>query len=129
MRDEVARDDSGGSVRTLLVPPSSAVPSAHFGYVYCLALLTLEGDAQHPTVLASGSGDETIKLWHATRAGLSLLATLESPNADGNAVLALASWKTTLFAPVCRAEKSRCGISRRVRSCAPSARTRTTSSV
>lgn len=98
VRDEVARDDSGGSVRTLLVPPSSAVPSAHFGYVYCLALLTLEGDAQHPTVLASGSGDETVKLWHATRAGLSLLATLESPNADGNAVLALASWKTTLFA-------------------------------
>ncbi|KAJ9476237.1 putative di- and tripeptidase DUG2 [Pseudozyma hubeiensis] len=85
------------SVRTLLVPSSSSVPSAHFGYVYCLALLTLEGDAEHPTVLASGSGDETIKLWHATRSGLSLLATLESPNAEGNAILALASWKTTLF--------------------------------
>lgn len=84
-------------VRTLLIPPSSSVPSAHYGYIYSLALLTLEGDTQHPTVLASGSGDETIKLWHATRSGLSLLATLESPNADGNAVLALASWKTTLF--------------------------------
>lgn len=84
-------------VRILLIPPSSSVPSAHYGYIYSLALLTLEGDTQHPTVLASGSGDETIKLWHATRSGLSLLATLESPNADGNAVLALASWKTTLF--------------------------------
>ncbi|CDW98290.1 hypothetical protein [Sporisorium scitamineum] len=85
------------SIRTLLIPPTSSVPSAHFGYVYCLALLTLEGDTEHSTVLASGSGDESIKLWHATRSGLSLLATLESPNADGNAVLALASWKTTLF--------------------------------
>ncbi|SPO26276.1 related to DUG2 - putative di- and tri-peptidase [Ustilago trichophora] len=90
-------DASSGAVRSLLVPSTSSVPSAHFGYIYCLALLTLEGDAEHPTVLASGSGDETIKLWHATRSGLSLLATLESPNADGNAVLALASWKTTLF--------------------------------
>lgn len=91
-------DNASVSVRTLLVPPSSSVPSAHFGYVYCLTLLTLEGDTEHPTVLASGSGDETIKLWHATRSGLFLLATLESPNADGNAVLALGSWKTTLFA-------------------------------
>ncbi|CBQ72518.1 conserved hypothetical protein [Sporisorium reilianum SRZ2] len=90
-------DPGSDSIRTLLIPPTSSVPSAHFGYVYCLALLTLEGDTEHPTVLASGSGDESIKLWHATRSGLSLLATLESPNADGNAVLALASWKTTLF--------------------------------
>ncbi|SJX62379.1 related to DUG2-putative di-and tri-peptidase [Sporisorium reilianum f. sp. reilianum] len=90
-------DPGSDSIRTLLIPPTSSVPSAHFGYVYCLALLTLEGDTEHPTVLASGSGDESIKLWHATRSGLSLLATIESPNADGNAVLALASWKTTLF--------------------------------
>ena len=94
---QAAVDPASDPVRTLLIPPTSSVPSAHFGYVYCLTLLTLEGDAEHPTVLASGSGDETIKLWHATRSGLSLLATLESPNADGNAVLALASWKTTLF--------------------------------
>ena len=89
--------DASNSVRTLLVPPTSSVPSAHFGYIYSLALLTLDSDSKNPTVIASGSGDETIKLWHATRSGLSLLATLESPNADGNAVLALASWKTTLF--------------------------------
>ncbi|PWY99837.1 Zn-dependent exopeptidase, partial [Testicularia cyperi] len=84
--------------RILLIPSTSAVPSAHFGYVYCLTMLTLEGDAAQPHVLASGSGDESIKLWHATASGLCPLATLESPNADGNAVLALASWTTTLFA-------------------------------
>ncbi|SNX84559.1 related to DUG2 - putative di- and tri-peptidase [Melanopsichium pennsylvanicum] len=93
-----SQQPEAGAVRTLLVPPTSSVSSAHFGYIYTLTLLTLENDSTHPTVLASGSGDESIKLWHATRSsGLSLLATLESPNADGNAVLALASWKTTLF--------------------------------
>ncbi|KAN0064507.1 hypothetical protein ACQY0O_002135 [Thecaphora frezii] len=84
-------------VETLVVPHSCSVPSAHFGYIYTFALLTLEGDAPHRKVLVSGSGDETVKLWHVTPQGLTHLATLESPNADGNAVMALASWKSTLF--------------------------------
>ncbi|EPQ29230.1 uncharacterized protein PFL1_02985 [Pseudozyma flocculosa PF-1] len=93
-----ASAENGAVVETLVVPPACSVPSAHFGYIYTFAILTLEGDHPHRKVLASGSGDEAVKLWHATPEGLVHLATLESPNTDGNAVMALASWKSTLFA-------------------------------
>ena len=89
---------TSSEVEVLVVPSTCSVPSAHFGYIYCFTLLKLEGDEPFRTVLASGSGDESVKLWHATPEGLVHLATLDSPNSDGNAVMALASWDRTLFA-------------------------------
>lgn len=43
------------------IPPTNVIDHAHFGYIYCIALLTGTGDGI--TRLATGSGDECIKLW------------------------------------------------------------------
>ncbi|PWN53660.1 WD40 repeat-like protein [Violaceomyces palustris] len=87
--------DDNPSVGVLVVSPSCSVRSAHFGYIYCLSFMHLDDSDQ--LVLASGSGDELVKLWHATPTGLTHLETLESSNTSGEAVLAIASWKNTLF--------------------------------
>lgn len=42
------------------IPPTNVIDHAHFGYIYCIALLTGTGDGI--TRLATGSGDECIKV-------------------------------------------------------------------
>ncbi|BGP27612.1 hypothetical protein JCM10295v2_006586 [Rhodotorula toruloides] len=69
-------------------------PFAHFGYVYCL----LVGKSNDRSVLMSGSGDESVKLWRPTTSDLLPLATLSSTGEDCDAVLALATRDNTLFA-------------------------------
>jgi hypothetical protein len=54
---------------SLQIPPTNVIDSAHFGYVYCLALLPprqidSDDNAPHTTEdvqLVSGSGDEAVK--------------------------------------------------------------------
>lgn len=49
---------------TFHVPPTNVVDSAHYGYVYCLALVpSANAGTDHENVyLVSGSGDETMKV-------------------------------------------------------------------
>lgn len=58
--------------KLLHVPESSVIYSAHYGYLYCLALVPtgrehdVENEAKAyngPIHLVSGSGDECVKLW------------------------------------------------------------------
>ncbi|KAI0770453.1 hypothetical protein C8Q74DRAFT_1275531 [Fomes fomentarius] len=60
-------------VAVLHVPAEHVIYSAHYGYVYCMALLpsTREGSDHvldekgegHHLQLVTGSGDSTVKLW------------------------------------------------------------------
>lgn len=87
---------AASGVRYLQPSRSCAVPNAHYGYVYALTLLSL--DDPHRVVLASGSGDEDVKIWSCSardKGQLQLLATLTGSE---GAVLALTSWSGTLLA-------------------------------
>jgi di- and tripeptidase len=87
------------SPEVLDVLPQNAVDSAHFGYVYCMALIPSTRDGSDDVLasdsggqgmamakwtnhLVTGSGDETLKVWrrHPARAGQEQLAGLD----DGN---------------------------------------------
>ncbi|KAI9446065.1 Zn-dependent exopeptidase [Lactarius indigo] len=64
------------------VPPRNVIDSAHYGYVYCMALLpsTSWGAAtsmRQDVLLITGSGDETMKVWRCSHTGLELLNTIE----------------------------------------------------
>ncbi|KAE8256392.1 hypothetical protein A4X13_0g2664 [Tilletia indica] len=103
------------------------VPFAHFGYVYSLLLFYPDDDLspnphfRNPSdeedssqdshhqggrpsssllpILASGSGDEQIKLWEVQQDGSLLLrATLHNPDSDSGGILTLAHQPTTLLA-------------------------------
>jgi di- and tripeptidase len=41
------------------IPASNVIDSAHYGYIYCMAILDGNGSVQ----LVTGSGDETVKVW------------------------------------------------------------------
>jgi di- and tripeptidase len=43
----------------LKIPASNVIDSAHYGYIYCMALL----DGQDSVQLVTGSGDESVKVW------------------------------------------------------------------
>lgn len=45
----------------LAIPPTNVIDSAHYGYIYCMAILAGEGDGG-TVQLATGSGDETVKV-------------------------------------------------------------------
>ncbi|KAL0960852.1 hypothetical protein HGRIS_005868 [Hohenbuehelia grisea] len=54
----------------LSIPGGNVIDSAHYGYVYCMALL--EGPEPEKRVqLITGSGDETVKLWTIETSGVS----------------------------------------------------------
>ena len=49
------------------IPAQNVIDSAHYGYVYCMALLPdtsqrAAGAASKDVLLATGSGDETVKV-------------------------------------------------------------------
>ena len=65
-------DDAPKPLCVLQVPSSKVIDSAHFGYVYSMALLPcpLEGNGEEENkeneedLLVTGSGDETVKVCH-----------------------------------------------------------------
>ncbi|KAI0770447.1 Zn-dependent exopeptidase [Fomes fomentarius] len=94
----------------LHIPPEHVVYSAHYGYVYCMALLpsNREGSDDVPFVtgkgrhlqLATGSGDSTVKLWQLPEnntwdAAPQLLHTFDC---GAGAVLALTVRGDTVYA-------------------------------
>ncbi|KAG6865510.1 hypothetical protein C0991_001941 [Blastosporella zonata] len=87
-------------VPLLSVPPANVIDSAHYGYVYCMAIFERasgsDSDAYQGFVqLATGSGDENVKLWNCTSSGPVLVH--EFPCANG-AVLALIAAGDTIYA-------------------------------
>ncbi|THH23069.1 hypothetical protein EUX98_g8107 [Antrodiella citrinella] len=92
-----------GPITSVEVPATNMIWSAHFGYVYCVALSpsTYEGSDDNPicdvdaTRLVTGSGDSTVKLWSLP----SGIPTLEHTFECGQgAVLALAVRADTVYA-------------------------------
>ncbi|KAI0029482.1 hypothetical protein K488DRAFT_80144 [Vararia minispora EC-137] len=67
------------------IPPENVVDSAHFGYIYCMALVpsTREGSDDKRAYqdgevsLITGSGDETIKVWNCEFGAPRLLHTFQ----------------------------------------------------
>lgn len=51
--------DPGQPKMCYSIPPSNVIDSAHYGYIYCMALLT-END--HGIQIVTGSGDESVKV-------------------------------------------------------------------
>ncbi|KII90799.1 hypothetical protein PLICRDRAFT_174166 [Plicaturopsis crispa FD-325 SS-3] len=88
----------------LRIPPTNVIDSAHYGYIYCMALLpsTRVGSDDPPpprddgsTHLVTGSGDETVKLWNCTPAGPKEVHTFDCCH---GAVLALVVRGDTAYA-------------------------------
>ncbi|KAE9389922.1 Zn-dependent exopeptidase [Gymnopus androsaceus JB14] len=77
----------------LAVPATNVVESEHFGYIYCMTLMD-EGKSGYGVTLATGSGDETVKLWKCTSSGPSVIHTFEC---NYGAVLALIGQGQTLY--------------------------------
>ncbi|PWN27025.1 Zn-dependent exopeptidase, partial [Jaminaea rosea] len=99
------------TARYMQLGPSCVLPNAHYGYIYALALSSSPSmtSSTTPPLLASGSGDEDVKLWAcptpssstaSSTSCLELVSTLPgSSTTSGGAVLSLATWgQTTLFA-------------------------------
>ncbi|KAM5533124.1 hypothetical protein V8D89_013172 [Ganoderma adspersum] len=91
------------------VPPENVIYSAHYGYVYCMALLpshrdgsddlTFEMDQDRLLQLVTGSGDSTVKLWQlpekSSKGAPQLLHTFDC---GVGAVLSLVVRGDTIFA-------------------------------
>ncbi|KAG8911162.1 hypothetical protein FRC00_006970, partial [Tulasnella sp. 408] len=67
---DVSEEHKSTKPRELSIPQDNWVPSAHYGYIYCMAIVPEhEGEAQATppqrkvTQLVTGSGDEDVKLW------------------------------------------------------------------
>ncbi|KAF8574208.1 Zn-dependent exopeptidase [Ramaria rubella] len=97
-----------GQPRVLQVSPQNIVHSAHFGYIYCMALLPspLEDVHQDKTdsdhnreneniLLITGSGDETVKVWRCASSGPLLERTFAC---DRGGVLSLVARDGTVYA-------------------------------
>ncbi|KAK7441816.1 hypothetical protein VKT23_016478 [Stygiomarasmius scandens] len=54
------------NVPRLVIPAANSIESVHYGYIYCMSILD-EGEAG--VRLATGSGDETVKVWSCTKNG------------------------------------------------------------
>ncbi|KAJ3514190.1 hypothetical protein NLJ89_g2516 [Agrocybe chaxingu] len=74
------------------IPASNVIDSAHYGYIYCMTVLT---EREHGIQLATGSGDETVKLW-SCETGLPEL--LHEFTCNHGAVLALVAKGDTVYA-------------------------------
>ncbi|KAF5382706.1 hypothetical protein D9615_002814 [Tricholomella constricta] len=102
--DIFARNGTGGTsspdfVHELCAPvqgyltilAGNVIDSAHYGYVYCMAIL----DGNDSVQLATGSGDETVKLWDCLENGPALIHEFECSH---GAVLALVAQGDTIYA-------------------------------
>ncbi|KAH9980925.1 Zn-dependent exopeptidase [Lactifluus volemus] len=82
------------------IPPQNVIDSAHYGYVYCMALFpsTRVGAAHsihEDVLLATGSGDETVKVWKCFPNGIELLYTIECTH---GAILSLVTREDFMYA-------------------------------
>lgn len=75
----------------LSIPASNVIHSAHYGYIYCMAILDINGSVQ----LVTGSGDESVKLWNCTEDGPALVHEYECGH---GAVLAVVASGDTIYA-------------------------------
>ncbi|KAF9462984.1 hypothetical protein BDZ94DRAFT_1259816 [Collybia nuda] len=75
---------------TLNIPASNVIDSAHYGYIYCMTIL--EGNTVQ---LATGSGDETVKLWNCANQYPILMHEFECTH---GAILALVARGDTIYA-------------------------------
>ena len=87
--------------RLLEVDSASLCEFAHYGYVYCMAIVNGSSiNANAEEVLISGGGDGAIRLWtldKETNGSISLLATLEDTREETESVLAFAVDGSFLF--------------------------------
>lgn len=60
--ESVHSDVNVPSIPELHIPATNVIDHAHYGYIYCMTLLTSTGDGI--TRLATGSGDEAVKASH-----------------------------------------------------------------
>ncbi|KAL4080831.1 hypothetical protein J3A83DRAFT_4153384 [Scleroderma citrinum] len=96
-------DTSYGAASAFNIPASNVIDSAHYGYVYCMALIspvrtgaddsTLHSDGEYQ--LLTGSGDETVKIWNCAQSGPAHIHTLDCSH---GAVLSLAVQGESVFA-------------------------------
>lgn len=84
----------GMNMAVLGVDSDNVIMNAHHGYVYDLLLLP-HGDT---TLMASGSGDETVRLWRWEQDRLVFHQSLALAEPTGDAIMSLAAWKGTLLA-------------------------------
>ncbi|KAF9534498.1 Zn-dependent exopeptidase [Crepidotus variabilis] len=92
--------DSTGSViphpkEFVAIPPENVIDSAHYGYIYCMTYLR-EGD-KTGVQIATGSGDETVKVWSCKPDNLVPELVHEFSFSHG-AVLALVAKGDTIYA-------------------------------
>lgn len=83
--------DALASQAQVFIEASNVIDSAHYGYVYCMTILGAGENVQ----LATGSGDETVKLWDCTVAGPVFVHEF---TCNQGAVLALVAKGDTIYA-------------------------------
>ncbi|KAG2340128.1 Zn-dependent exopeptidase [Suillus weaverae] len=92
-----------GTSSLINISATNVIDSAHFGYIYCMALLpsTREGTghlAQKPGqnyYLVTGSGDETVKIWRCNQSGLNMMHSFDCQH---GAVLSIVASGETIYA-------------------------------
>ncbi|TFK40678.1 hypothetical protein BDQ12DRAFT_679847 [Crucibulum laeve] len=73
------------------IPAENVIDSAHYGYVYCMAIL----ERSNGVLLATGSGDETVKVWDCNSEAPTLVHEFVC---NHGAVLALVARGDTIYA-------------------------------
>ncbi|KAG1743250.1 glutathione degradosome [Suillus paluster] len=99
----ISQDAIAETISLINIPATNVIDSAHFGYIYCMALVpsTREGAgeiAQKPAnncYLVTGSGDETVKIWRCIPSGLNMMHSFDCQH---GAVLSLAASGETIYA-------------------------------
>ncbi|KAG1749335.1 hypothetical protein EDB19DRAFT_1682039 [Suillus lakei] len=92
-----------GTDSLINISATNVINSAHFGYIYCMALLpsTREGTgnpAQKPGqsyLLVTGSGDETVKIWRCNSSSLNMMHSFDCQH---GAVLSIVASGETIYA-------------------------------
>ncbi|KAH9966153.1 Zn-dependent exopeptidase [Russula compacta] len=82
------------------IPAQNVIDSAHYGYVYCMVLIPstrhgVTSVAYKDVLLATGSGDETVRIWKCSPNGLNLVRTIQCTH---GAVLSLVTREDILYA-------------------------------
>ncbi|PPR07112.1 hypothetical protein CVT24_010948 [Panaeolus cyanescens] len=84
--------DSSSQTYNLSIPSVNVIDSAHYGYIYCMAILNHDGPAVQ---LATGSGDESVKLWDCSNVTPQLLHEF---HCNQGAILTLVARDDTIYA-------------------------------
>lgn len=92
-----------GTDSLINIPATNVIDSAHFGYIYCMALLpsTREGTGHlaqklgQNYYLVTGSGDETVKIWCCNPSGLNMMHSFDCQH---GAVLSIVTSGETIYA-------------------------------